>query len=478
MVTAPPRQERRPRRPLAPWALTVCVLGGQVMATLDTSIVNVAGPSVQRDLRLSGADLQLAVYSYVLAYAVGLIIGARLGGRHGYGRVFAWAVVLFTVSSLACGLAVSPSMLVAARTVQGLGAALLVPQVLSLLQITFEGEKRRRALSLYGMVLAIGVAAGQVLGGLLVGADLFGMEWRPVFLVNVPVGLAVLAWSAGRLPQGPASGERRLDLPGAAVLAGGVLMLVVPLTFGAGAGWPWWCWPSLAAGALALMLFGMYEARLARTGREPLIDPALLSPPEVRAGLVGIFTMMSCFGGLLFTTALHLQTVLLYSPLRSGLTFAAYSAGFATASLTWSRLPSAWHPRVPGASFAAMALATGLLSLAVAGQGWPWQATALLVMAGAGHGAGFGALMQRTAGSVRTEHAADVSGVVATVIQLSIVSGIAAAGTLYLWSTSAATQLPPMSLTFLSVAAVLTVVGTAVPVFTAHRRRGSAGPRA
>src|SRR5262249_58804391 len=148
-----------PRRLLAPWALAAAVLAGQAMASLDSAIVNVAGPAIQADLRLSGPVLQLAVYSYLLAYAVTLITGARLGGRHGFGRLFTWGIAIFTLRPLACGLAVTPAMLVAARTVQGVGAAVMVPQVLSLLQVTFHGERRRRILSLYGLVLAAGVAA-------------------------------------------------------------------------------------------------------------------------------------------------------------------------------------------------------------------------------------------------------------------------------------------------------------------------------
>jgi MFS family permease len=438
------------------------------MAALDTSIVNVGGPSVQRDLHLSGAGLQLAIYSYVLVYAVTLILGARLGARHGYGRVFVVGMALFTIDSLACGLAVSPAMLVAARAAQGLGAALMVPQVLSILQVGFEGKRRRRVLSMYGMVLAVGVAAGQVLGGLLVSANLFGMQWRPIFLVNVPAGLVVLACSVGRLPTVATPDRRRLDIFGAVLLAAAIMALVTPLTFGAGAGWPWWSWPVLVLGMTALSAFGGYEAHLARTGREPLIDPALLAPWQVRAGLAGISTLTCCFGGLLFTTELFFQNVLHYTPLRSGLTFAAYSAGFATASLTWSRLPPAWQGRVPGSAFAAMAIATAALAWAVGGRSWAWPASVLFTVAGAGHGAGFGALVQRTVKSVRSEHVADASGALTTIIQLSIVSGIAAAGNLYL-EIGPATAIPAMSWVFLAVAAVLAVAGTAVCTALATR---------
>lgn len=198
-----PTGQRQPRRVLAPWPLATAVLVGQAMASLDAAIVNVAGPAIQHDLHLSGAELQLAIYSYLLVYAVALVTGARLGGRYGFGRLFGYGTAVFTVSSLACGLAVNPVMLVAARTAQGLGAALLVPQVLSLLQVTFDGERRRRAMSLYGLVLAVGVAAGQVLGGILVSANVLGTGWRPVFLVNVPAGLTVLAFTAGRGRQSP-----------------------------------------------------------------------------------------------------------------------------------------------------------------------------------------------------------------------------------------------------------------------------------
>ncbi len=185
-------------------------------------------------------------------------------------------------------------------------------------------------MSLYGLVLAVGVAAGQVLGGVLVSADLFGTGWRPVFLVNVPTGLAILA-------------------------------TVIPLTFGAEAGWPGWSWPTLAAGLAALAVFARHERRLSGTGRDPLIDPDLLGDPGIRSGLAGIFTLHASYGGLLFTSAVYLQHALRQSPLTAGLTFAGYAAGFAAASVSWTRLPAAWQPRLPLAAFAAFAAACGLL---------------------------------------------------------------------------------------------------------------------
>jgi predicted MFS family arabinose efflux permease len=435
------------------------VLAGQAMASLDAAIVNVAGPAIQHDLHLSGAGLQLAIYSYLLMFAVALVAGARLGGRYGFGRMFSYGTAVFTASSLACGLAVNPVMLVTARTIQGLGAALLVPQVLSLLQVTFDSERRRRAMSLYGLVLAVGVAAGQVLGGILVSADVLGSGWRPVFLVNVPVGLGVLAFAAGRLPAGQRAGQARLDLAGAAWLAVAILALVIPLTFGADAGWPAWSWPAAAAGVAALAVFARHERALAAAGREPLIDPALLTRPGIRSGLASIFTLHASYGGLLFTTAVYLQQTQHDSPLRSGLTFAGYAAGFATASLTWTRVPPAWQPRLPGAAFAAFAAATGLLAWLTSADGWHWQATVLLVIAGAAHGTGFDTIVHRTAAGVPGTLTTAFSGVLATINQLAIITGIAIAGTIYLSAADSGAP-APMTAVLLTVTAALTATGT------------------
>src|SRR5580692_3024671 len=214
------------------------VLTGQIMAIIDTNIVNVAVPSMHATLGASGAGLQLIVAGYTIAYAVLLVTGARLGDILGHRRVFLAGVALFTLASLGCGLAPNTGMLVTLRFVQGVGAATMIPQVLSLIQRTYTAPgSRARAMSLYATVISGGAVLGQVLGGLLVSADLFGSSWRPVFLVNVPVGLLVLA--AGRLlPAGRFDGVRTLDLPGLAVLTPVALAFVLPLVLGQPLGWP------------------------------------------------------------------------------------------------------------------------------------------------------------------------------------------------------------------------------------------------
>lgn len=193
---------------------------------------------------------------------------------------------------------------------------------------------------------------------------------------------------------------------------------------------------------------------------------------EVKAGLAGVLALMGCYGGLLFTAALYLQQALHRSPLASGLTFAAYAAGFATASLTWTRLPVRWHASVPACGFATVAAGTAGLAWATSGGTWPAAATGMLLVAGAGHGGGFGALVQRTAAAVPAGHAATFSGVLSTVIQLAVATGIAAAATLYQHG-SPWRHLPAFTITALALSGTQAVIG-AIAALALRRGSGAA----
>lgn len=257
LLSKAPGTDNRPGRLLA------VVIAAQFMALLDVFIVNVAAPTIRDELGASGAGLQLVIAYYTITYAVLLITGARLGDRIGHRRMYLVGLAVFTVASLACGLSQGTGELIAFRLLQGAGSALLIPQVLSLIQRNFTGEARTRALGAYSAVLAIGAAAGQVLGGILVSADLFGTGWRPVFLVNVPVGVALLVVAGRVLPRdggggagrggetaeertGEAATERArgLDLPGLVLLGAAVSLFTVPLVLGQEKGWPLWSWLS------------------------------------------------------------------------------------------------------------------------------------------------------------------------------------------------------------------------------------------
>jgi MFS family permease len=427
------RRPGRAGRVAPPGAALAIVLTGQVMAVLDTNIVNVAVPAMHATLGASGAGLQLVVAGYTIAYAVLLVTGARLGDILGHRRVYLAGVALFTLASLGCGLAPTTGVLVALRFIQGVGAATMIPQILSLIQRTYTAPgPRARAMSLYATVISGGAVLGQIVGGLLVSADLFGSSWRPVFLVNVPVGLLVLAFGR-QLPAGRFDGIRTLDLPGLAVLTPAVLALVLPLVLGQPLGWPLWGWILMAAAVVLFALLGSVEHRVAARGGQPILPRSLLTLPGMIPGLGGLFATMAAFGGWLFGLALELQDGLGESPLRAGLTFVPCGVAFAIVSMNWRRLPARYHERLPMIGFVVEGVGlvwSGLL-LHSGGTGGAWLYVALAV-SGAGMAGAFGALMGRVLSRVPVASAADASGVVVTVNQLGIVVGIAAFGSLYL----------------------------------------------
>ncbi|MEQ8967434.1 MAG: MFS transporter [Azospirillaceae bacterium] len=434
-ATAAPTATPHPRpEAAARWMLPV-LLTGQAMAAMDTAIVNVAAPALQADLGLSGAALQLAVAGYGLAYAVFLITGARLGDDHGYKRLFLLGGILFTVSSLACGLAPSAGVLVAGRIAQGVGAALLVPQVLSLIQRSFDGPAKARAIGAYSMILGLGATAGQLLGGLAVALDIGGSSWRAAFLIQVPVGIAVILAARGVVPALKGEVRRALDLIGVVALSASMLAVVVPLTFGRETGWPVWTWALLAAGLAGLWAFWAYERRLtlADGATSPLLDIHAILTPGIRAGLAVVVIGFVGYGGWLFCAALYIQTGLGYSAAISGLVFAAYAAGFGIANLKWSKLPPRLLTWTPAAACAAMAAANLAFAAIALSAGWVgWAMVPLLFLAGSAHGLGFGTAVNRMTTRIAPAHAPALSGLVTTATQLSIVIGIAALGALYL----------------------------------------------
>jgi len=421
---------RQPR----PGAVLTIVLIGQLMAVIDNSIVNVAVPSMAVGLRASGALLQLIVAGYTISYAVLLVTGARLGDILGHRRVFLGGAALFTLASLGCGLAPSAGSLVALRFIQGVGAAVMIPQVLSLIQRTFtQPAARAGAMSRYAAVLSGGVVLGQVLGGLLVSANIAGSTWRPIFLVNVPVGVAVLAFGRLLPAADPERPQRQLDLPGLLTLTPAVLAFVLPLVLGQSLGWPAWGWALLAASVVLAAALGPVERLVHARGGQPILPRALLAAPGVATGIAGMFMLMLIFGGWLFTLTLHLQDGLGYSALRSGLTFVPGALAFAFVSLNWRRVPaSARHVLIVG-GFALSGAALAAMGLLLRDGGTGGAATYVLAgVVGGGMASGFSPLMTRVLSRVPVAIAADASGVIVTVNQLAIVGGVATFGTLYL----------------------------------------------
>jgi MFS family permease len=427
----PARPARRPAR--SPWWALAVVLTGQFMAVLDASVVNVAAPSIHASLHTSGAGLQLVIAGYVITYAVLLVTGARLGDIAGHRRMFLAGLAVFTLASLGCGLATSTGMLVTLRFVQGAGAAAMIPQVLSLIQRTFDGPARGRPMRLYAAVLAGAAVTGQVVGGVLVSANLLGGTWRPVFLLNVPIGVILFLAGLRALPAGQGDRGRTLDLAGLATLIPAVLALILPLVLGQSEHWPAWGWACLAGSAVLFAAFAVVERRVAARGGAPLIPGRLLRLPGTTAGIAALFCVMSVFGGFFFVLALHLQGGLADSPVRAGLTFAPAGLAFAVVSLNWQRLRGIRPAVVSVAGF--VVYGAGLLMLAGlirgGGHGGTWLLVGLALV-GAGMAAAFSPLMTAVVMRVPVHDAADATGVIVTVNQLALVVGVATFGTLYL----------------------------------------------
>jgi EmrB/QacA subfamily drug resistance transporter len=459
---------------------------GQFMALLDVTIVNVAMPTIHDRLHASGSALQLIVSGYTVTYAMLLITSARLGDLRGHRRVFLAGLGTFTLASLACGLAPNTGVLIGARFVQGAGAAMMVPQIISVIQQRFSGTARTRAVSVYAATLAVGGVTGQLLGGVLVSANLLGASWRPVFLVNVPVGVALAVLVPRLVPADQVASGRRLDLPGLLTASTAVLLLVLPLVLGHEQGWPAWTWASLGAGVVVAWAFLRIERSVAARGGDPLLNLEVFRAPGMTAGMAALTAGMITYGGFLFTLGLHLQLGLGDSALRAGLTFAPSAIAFGAVGYWWRRLPDRIHHALTPGGFlitttAYLALAAELRSGTDGGPLLP----VLLVLYGLGMGAAFSPLIAQALVRVPPSQAADASGLLTTTLQLSQVVGVAVFGSLFLGqaarplATASAVAMSNVGV-WLSALCLLGVVGAislARTVHTANRTANRAAAR-
>ena len=415
------------------WLMLIVLLAGQFMALLDVTIVNVAMPTIGRSLHASGAELQLVVSGYTVSYAMMLITGARLGDLYGRRRMFTVGVVIFTLASLVCGLAPGIGVLIAARFIQGAGAAAMMPQIMSVIQVRFDGAARARALSGYTAVLSSGFVAGQVIGGVLVTANVAGQTWRPVFLVNVPIGLAVLALVPRLVPADEPAGTRRLDLTGLAIAVPAVFLIVLPLMLGHQENWPGWVFSCIAAGIVLVAVFVAVERRIAARGGDPLLNLTVLRSPGLVPGLGAVAVLMITYGGFLFAFALHLQAGLGDSALRAGLTFAPCALVFGLCGYFWRRLPDRSHHLLP--PLGCLVAVAGYLALAWdlrSGTAGGALLQVVLIVTGAALALGFSPLVTHALVRVPLRQAADASGLLTTTIQLGQAVGVATFGSLFL----------------------------------------------
>src|SRR3954451_6294378 len=397
------------------------LLAGAFMVVLDFFIVNVALPSIATGLGATESALEWVVAGYGLAFAAFLITAGRLGDARGRRRVYAVGLGLFTVASAACGLAPSPTALVVARVAQGAAGALVMPQVLAIIGVTYRGPAYVRALSIYGVVLGLAAVGGQVIGGALVASSL---GWRGCFLINVPVGLAALLLAPRTVPE-TARQRTKLDLTSAFALALGLTAILLPLIEGRRLGWPAWSWVSLAAAPAGLAAFVRRQQR----HDPPLLGLSLCRARTFSAGLLPQFCLACTQASFFVFLALYLQVGRGLSALEAGLVFTIVAAAYVAVSGPAPGLTQRFRQAVIGAGGAS--LCAGLVALALAAGGSILALVPGLLLAGAGIGLCFTPLTSIVLADVDPAKAGGASGALSTVQQIGFGLGVAITGVIY-----------------------------------------------
>ncbi|MET8976969.1 MFS transporter [Streptomyces sp. NPDC004539] len=420
------------RFPPAERKTAALVLGAAFMLLADTSIVNVAIPSLQRDLGASVPDVQLVVAGYVVAYAVMLIAGGRLGDLYGRRRMFMIGTVSFTLASLACGLSQGPEQLIAARVWQGLSASVLYPQVIATLHIVIPPERRGRAFAWLGAVISCATIAGPIIAGLLIAADLDGLDWRPIFLINIPVGIVLVALAPRTVPAH--KGLRlRLDYLGSLTVVLLLVALLVPLTIGRDRGWPWWGWALLACTPVLLTVFLRLESALERRGRSPLLRPGLWTDPVFRLALALYLVYFSAVIPFFLYFSITLQYGLGYGALATALAMTPYAVGSTLTSLRSARTVARFGaPRTILAGCLVCAVGSALMIATLgwnsSGRHFGWAMAPTMFFTGLGLGLVLGPLLNFVLARVRHDDSGAVSGVLSTAQQLGSSLGVALIG--------------------------------------------------
>jgi MFS family permease len=432
-----PARPPRASRAVATWGPLAVLLCGPFVYVLDFFIINVAMPGIQGGLHASAADIEWIVAGYALTSGSLLVTGGRLGDHYGRRRMFAVGITAFAATSALCALATSPSFLIGARLAQGAAAAIMSPNVLSIIGVTYTGRDRIRAITAYGLVMGLAAVGGQIIGGMLISANVLGLGWRAIFWVNVPVGLAAAVLARRVVPESRSAapaGARRLDLTGVALLTAALVAIVLPLATGRQQGWPAWSWACLAAGPVLLACFGRWLRITRQRGGQPLLDPAIFAAPALRAGLTVqvLFWCQQAAGYLMI--ALYLQQGRGLSPIVSGGAFSVLAAGYLVTSLWAPALTMRYGRSVVMAGALCGSLGDCLLLLAV----WHWGTGGPLLMLfpgllllGAGQGLCITPLTTTVLSHAGPETAGSVAGALSTAQQVGNAIGVAVTGVLF-----------------------------------------------
>jgi len=427
-----PSSVRAPSNPS--WSTLIVLMLGTFMVILDFFIVNVALPSIQHGLGAGEGAIEWVVAGYTLSTAVLLVTGGRLGDQFGRRRVFAVGMAIFVATSAACALAPDPAVLVVARVIQGVGAALMAPNILSILGVVYTGPARVRAISVYGMVMGLAATSGQIIGGILIRADVAGLGWRTIFWINVPIGVAALLAAPRLIPESRAQHASRLDLTGVTLITACLIAVVLPLVEGRQAGWPAWSWAALAAAVPLAIAFAVHQRRKADRGGVPLLNPRIFASWPLRAGLITQTAFWCQQAASYLVLGLYLQQGRGLSPLAAGGVFTFLAVGYLLTSFRAPALTMRFGRSVIAAGAVTAALGDAALYLATAHTGTggsvAWLFPGLLLL-GAGQGLCITPLTTTVLSHSDPATAGSVSGALSTAQQVGNSVGVAVTGVLF-----------------------------------------------
>jgi EmrB/QacA subfamily drug resistance transporter len=445
------------------WLVFAVVIAANIMDLMDATIVNVAGPSIRAALGGSVSTLQWLPAGYTLAFAVFLITGARLGDMFGRRRLFLIGSAGFTVMSAACALAPSPAVLITFRVLQGSFGALMIPQGFGMLKEVFDDEEMTKVFGAFGPMMGLSILAAPILAGALVEANLWGIGWRLVFLINVPIGIAAFAGAVRVLPRTVAHPGIRLDVGGMVLIGIALTAIIYPLIQGRTDGWPAWTFVSLAAGALLLGGFGLWERRR-RT--DPLIEPALLANRTYTSGILVALAFFGAFGGLLLCVSLFAQLGEHFSPLHAGLTLMAMVVGMITGMGVGFALVGRLGRHLLHSGVLIVAAGTVVLALTVTGAHTvsTLDLAPGLFLIGLGAGSSIGQLFDFILAGVGMDEVGSASGVLEAVQQLSSALGVAVLGTIFF--SAFAGHFPTHAMAITAWACLVPLVATFLLLFT------------
>ena len=418
------------------WLAFAAVIAAAVMDLLDSTIAQVAAPSIRRELGGSYAVIEWVTASYGLAMAVGLLVGGRLGDILGRRKMLIGGVGAFVVASVAAAASQTPGELIAARAAQGFAGALMLPQVMGLMRDLFAEEEMGKAFGVYAPVMGLSAMLGPIVAGGFIGLNLWGSGWRMIFLVNAPVGALAIVGAARLVPAvAPAARGTKLDWTGVILAATGLFLIVFPLVQGRQLGWPTWVIAMLVASVPVLAGFAVHQVRRSRAGHATLVEPSIFAKRSYTSGLLFSLVFVASMGGLVLVLNVLLQVGLQFTAWHSALTTAPFAAGAfvgsAIGGMTMGKLGRrVLHLGVAVESVGVLGL-YAVLQIAGTGTG-SLDLLAPMVVGGAGMGMVFVPLFDIVMAGVAPAEMGSAAAVLQSVNGLGTSVGIAGLGMLFL----------------------------------------------